>query len=75
MPANFYFLKDIPESYELPLLELKEEYIIPIKQTPLLSKLKNRGYQTDKSKSNYKIVKEMTFFFNNLPSLYIYINR
>ena len=68
LPANFYYYKDIPESYGLPLLELKAEYVKPIKQIPLLSNLKNGDYETDKSKSDYKIVKDITLFTNNLPS-------
>ena len=74
LPANFYYYKDIPESYGLPLLELKKEYIKPIKRIPLLSKLKNSEYQTEKSKSDYKIVKDIKFITNNLPSFKEYKN-
>ena len=74
MPANFYYYKDIPESYGPPLLELKKEYIKPIKRIPLLSKLKNSEYQTEKSKSDYKIVKDIKFITNNLPSFKEYKN-
>ena len=72
LPANFYYYKDIPESYGLPLLELKKEYIKPIKQIPLLSKLINGDYQTEKSKSDYKIAKDIKFITNNLPSFQKY---
>ena len=68
LPANFYYYKDIKERYGLPLLELEEEYIKPIKVTPLLSKLENGDYQTDKSKSDLNIVKDINIFINNLPS-------
>ena len=72
LPANFYYYKDISESYGLPLLELKKEYIKHIKQIPLLSKLANGDYQTEKSKSDYKIVKDIKFITNNLPSFQKY---
>ena len=65
LPANFYLDKDIPESYGLPMLELKKENIKPIKQIPLLSKLANGDYQTEESKSDYKIVKDIKFITNN----------
>ena len=74
LPANFYYYKDIPESYGPPLWELKKEYIKPIKRIPLLSKLKNSEYQTEKSKSDYKIVKDIKFITNNLPSFKEYKN-
>ena len=68
LPANFYYDTNIKESFGLPLLELKKEYFKPIKQVPLFSKLKNGDYQTEKSKSDYKIVKDIQFFINNFPS-------
>ena len=74
LPANFYYYNDIPESYGLPLLELKPEYLKQIKLIPLLSKLANGDHQTDKSKSDYKIQKYITFFTNNLPSFKKYKN-
>ena len=74
LPANFYYYNNIPESYGLPLLELKSEYMKPIRNIPLLSRLANGDYQTDKSKSDYKIVKDIKFFTNNLPSFKKYKN-
>ena len=74
LPANFYYYNDIYESYGLPLLELKPEYLKPIRNIPLLSRLANGDYQTDKSKSDYKIVKDIKFFTNNLPSFKKYKN-
>ena len=46
----------------------------PIRNIPLLSRLANGDYQTDKSKSDYKIVKDIKFFTNNLPSFKKYKN-
>ena len=69
LPANFYYYKDIKERYGLPLLELEEEYIKPIKETLLLSKLKNGDNQTDKGKSDFNIVKDINIFINNLHCL------
>ena len=72
LPANFYYDKSIKEAYGLPLLEIKKEYLKPIKQVPSFSKLKNGDYQTEKSKSDYKIVKDISFFINNFPSFQQY---
>ena len=68
LPATFYILKDTPDSYGLANLEIKSKYIKKIKTTPLLSKLINGNYKTEKSKSDDKIVKDTNFFVNNLPS-------
>ena len=68
LPATFYILKDTPESYGLANLEIKSKYAKQIKTTPLLSKLINCDYETDKSKSDNKISKGISFFVNNLPS-------
>lgn len=75
LPASFYFDHHIKESFGLPLLELKKTLTKPIKQTPLLDKLKNGDYQTEKSKTDYKIVKDINFFINNLPSFNKYKNE
>ena len=72
LPATFYYDKDIKQSYGLPLLELKKENVRQIKNIPLLSRLERGDYQTDKSKSDYKIVKDIKFFINNLPSFQKY---
>lgn len=74
LPASFYYKKDIKESFGLPLLELKKGLTKPIKETPLLSKLINGDYQTEKSQSDYKIVKDIKFFINNFPSFNKYKN-
>ena len=74
LPANFYYYNNIPESYGLPLLELKSEYMKPIRNIPLLSRLTNGDYQTENSKTDYKIVKDIKFFTNNLPSFKKYKN-
>ena len=68
LPATFYILKDTPESYGLANLEIKPKYIKKIKTTPLLSKLINSDYETEKSNSDNKISKDIKFFYNNLPS-------
>ena len=68
LPASFYYDKDIKESYGLPLLEIKKDKIRQIKQIPLLSKLSNGDYQTEKSQSDRRITKDIKFFLNNLPS-------
>ena len=72
LPATFYYDKDIKQSYGLPLLELKKKYVRQIKNFPSLSRLERGDYQTDKSKSDYKIVKDIKFFTNNLPSFQKY---
>jgi hypothetical protein len=72
LPATFYYDKDIKQSFGLPLLELKKEYVRQIKNIPSLSRLERGDYQTDKSKSDYKIVKDIKFFTNNLPSFQKY---
>ena len=64
----------VTESYGLPLLELKVDYIKPIKQIPSLSKLINGDYQTEKSKSDYQIAKDITFITNKLLSFKEYKN-
>ena len=46
----------------------------PIRQVPFLSKLINGDYETDKNKSDHKIVKDRTFFTNNLQSFKKYKN-
>jgi len=68
IPASFCYDKDIKESYGLPLLEIKKDKIRQIKQIPLLSKLSNGDYQTEKSQSDSRITKDIKFFLNNLPS-------
>ena len=71
LPATFYILKDTPDSYGLANLEIKSKYVKKIKTTPLLSKLINGDYETEKSKSDDKIVKDINFFYIILYCFYI----
>ena len=61
---------DITESFGLPLLELKAKHINQSKK----SKLIDDDYETERSKSDHKIVKDITFFTNNPPSFKKYKN-
>jgi len=49
-------------------LEIKPEFVKPIKQTPLFSKLKDGDYEIETSKSDKNIASSINFFRNNLPS-------
>ena len=49
-------------------LELQKDYLKPIKQIPLLSRLEKGEYQTAGSKSDKNISATIKFFLNNLPS-------
>ena len=54
-------------------LELKSEYVRPIKKIPLYSKLENGEYETAQSKSDKKnIAGSVKFFRNNLASFIQY---
>lgn len=59
LPANFRLIAN---------LELKKEFIKPIKQIPLLSKLEKGEYETADSKSDMNIAASIKFFRKNLPS-------
>ena len=71
LPANFIVINEILESYGLPLLEIKADYIKPIKQIPLLSKLINKEYQTEESKSDCL----STFPSLRLVSIWAFLNN
>jgi len=62
LPANFHILDNSKEINGMPILELKKEFIKPIKQPILYSKLINRDYETDKSKSDINIGKSIKWF-------------
>jgi len=47
---------------------LKKQYIKPVKNHVLYSKLENGDYKTENSRSDDKIAKGIRFFYNNLPS-------
>lgn len=49
-------------------LEIKPEFVKPIKQTPLFSKLKDGDYEIETSKSDKNIASSINFFRKNLPS-------
>jgi hypothetical protein len=36
LPANFYIIDEIPESFGLPILDIKKQFIKPIKNKPSL---------------------------------------
>ena len=71
LPPTFYDNKT-NESFGLGNLEIKKQYIKPIKKLPLYSKLSDGDYETDKSKSDDKITKDINFIINNLPSFHKY---
>ena len=68
LPATFYILQDTPDSFGLANLEIKSKILKKIKTIPLLSKLTNGEYQTETSKSDNKILEDIKFFCNNIPS-------
>lgn len=68
LPANFYYYKEIKESFGLPILELKKKYIQPIKDIVLFSKLIKGEYHTSKSKSDSVIAKSIKWMTTYLPS-------
>ena len=61
LPATFMLIEDIPESFGVANLELKEEYKKPIVNVPLFSKLKNKEYETQQSKSDTNIAASINF--------------
>jgi hypothetical protein len=63
MPSN-----DTPDSVGSPILELKKQYVKPIKYIPLFSKLLDGSYHTEKSNSDANIARSISFFTNNFPS-------
>ena len=74
LPASFYIYNN-DESFGLPILDLKKPLIKPIKHIPLYSKLINKDYETETSKSDDKIAKDIRFFTNNLPSFLKYKDK
>ena len=72
LPANFRLYKDEKEAFGVANLELKPEYVKPIKRTPLYSKLKAGEYETASSKSDKNIAASINFFRNNFPLLQQY---
>ena len=73
LPANFYMPNDDnPDSQGTPNLELKKQFIKPIKFKPLLSKLLDGSYHTDKTSSDQNIARSINFFVNNFPSFHKY---
>jgi hypothetical protein len=64
------YKKKLPDIFynDIPILEIKDEYKKEIINIPLLSKFKEGSYETSKSSSDHKIVKDISFFVNNLPS-------
>jgi len=75
LPANFYIIDGIPETFGLPILDVKKSFVKPIKKIVSLKKLKDGDYETEKSKSDTKIVKDINFFVNNLPSFRKYKDK
>jgi len=72
LPPTFYD-NNTTESYGLGNLEIKKQFLKPIKRKPLFSKLINGEYETERSKSDVsKISKDIRFFRNNLPSFLKY---
>ena len=68
LPANFRLIVDIPSAFGVANLELQKDYLKPIKQIPLLSRLEKGEYQTAGSKSDKNISATIKFFLNNLRS-------
>ena len=69
LPASFYMpSNDTPDSVGSPILELKKQYVKPIKYIPLFSKLLDGSYHTEKSNSDANIARSISFFTNNFPS-------
>ena len=72
LPANFELIRGQKEAFGVANLELKPEYVKPIKRTPLYSKLENGDYEIAQSKSDKNIAGSIKFFRNNLPSFIQY---
>jgi hypothetical protein len=75
LPASFYIpSNDMPDGVGSPILELKKQYVKPIKHIPLYSKLLDGSYHTEKSNSDANIARSISFFKNNFPSFTKYKN-
>jgi hypothetical protein len=69
LPAIFYMPNDDnPDSLGTPNLELKKQFVKPIKNIPLYSKLLDGSYHTDRTSSDQNIARSIKFFVNNFPS-------
>ena len=69
LPASFYLENDDnPDSQGTPNLELKKQFIKPMKYIPEYSKLLDGSYHTEKSNSDPNIARSISFFVSNLPS-------
>ena len=72
LPATFLLVHDAPESFGVANLELKREYVKPIVSIPSYSKLNNKEYETQQTKSDENIAASIKFFRNQLPSFQQY---
>ena len=73
LPANFELIRGEPNSFGVANLELKKEFVLPIKRTPLYSKLEKGDYEIAQSKSDKtNIAGSIKFFRNNLASFIQY---
>ena len=75
LPATFYIIDGVEESFALPILDVKKSASKPIKKIPSLKKLIDKEYETELSKSDETIVKHMKFFTNHLPSFKKYKDK
>jgi hypothetical protein len=66
LPANFRLIKGEKEAFGVANLELKPEYVKPIKRIPLYSKLAAGDYEGGGSNSDKNIAATIKFFRNNL---------
>lgn len=71
LPPTFYN-NNTDDSYGIGNLEIKKSFMKPIKTIPEFSKLIKGDYETEKSSSDGKIAKDITFIRNNLPSFQKY---
>ena len=73
LPANFRLIKGEPTAFGVANLQLKPEFIKPIKRIPLFSKLEKGDYEVASSKSDKtNIAGSIKFFKNNLASFIQY---
>ena len=66
LPANIRLIKGEKEAFGVANLELKPEYVKPIKRIPLYSKLAAGDYEGGGSNSDKNIADTIKFFRNNL---------
>ena len=72
LPANFRLIKGEKEAFGVANLQLKPEYVKPLKRKPLLSKLEAGDYQIAGTNSDKNIAATIKFFRNNLPAFQQY---